>query len=91
MPYNIFGEWIPEKENETPKQPVKVRLVKRGNNVLTVIHNVPKASNEAEELASFIKKKTGAGGCVKEDTIEIQGDKVKLIEKILLEKGIRSS
>ncbi|EFB40340.1 hypothetical protein pah_c207o029 [Parachlamydia acanthamoebae str. Hall's coccus] len=42
-------------------------------------------------MASDIKKKLGCGGAVKENDIEIQGDKVEQVKKMLMEKGIKSA
>jgi translation initiation factor 1 len=91
MPCNIFGEWIPEKEDVQPQQPVKVRLVKRGKNLLTVIHNLYMPPAAIQDLASSIKRKLGCGGAIKENEIEIQGDKVQAVLKMLHEKGIKAS
>ena len=90
MPFTIDGNWIPSGSKE-PKKPVKVRLVKRGKNILTVILNLSLSDQEMEDLSSKIKKKLGCGGCVKEHDIEVQGDKVDSIKKILQEIGIKSS
>ena len=97
MPFTIGGDWVPtppeKKENPLFQsgKPVKVRLLKRGKNVVTVILNLNKEEKEMEELASAIKKKFGCGGCVKGDEIEIQGDKVTLVQAHLREKGIKNT
>lgn len=91
MPFNIFGEYIPEHSQKNPKKhPVKVRKEKRQNTVVTVILNLPFESKELKEFASMIKKRLGCGGSVKDDVIEIQGDQVESIQEILLEKNIKS-
>lgn len=94
MPFNIAGEWVPSKpETSTSiaKKPVKVRLVKRGKSILTVILNLPLPHKELNELVSTLKKRLGCGGTVKDDTIEIQGEKVEMVKKILSELKIKSS
>jgi translation initiation factor 1 len=92
MPFNIGGEWVPSKPPpKISSKPVKVRLMKRGKNVVTVILNLNKTEDEMIDLASGIKKKLGCGGAVKEEEIEIQGDKVDQVKKYLLEQGIKSS
>jgi len=92
MPFTVDGQWVPSKtSSQTPHKPVKVRLIKRGNSVLTVILNLQMTSKELNELASSIKKKLGCGGAVKDDIIEIQGDKVDPVKKCLVEIGIKSS
>lgn len=92
MPFTIGGEWIPSESISTgPQKPVKVRLVKRGKNILTVILNLKMTQKELAELASNIKRKLGCGGAVKDNGIEIQGDKVDPVKKMLSEIGIKSS
>lgn len=92
MPFNIGGEWIPSKTGSPSHQkPVKVRLVKRGKSILTVILNLKMPQKELIDLASNIKKKLGCGGAISEEGIEIQGDKVEQIKKILSGIGIKSS
>jgi len=81
MPFTIDGQWVPSKK-ESPK-PVKVRLVKRGKSILTVIYGLSMTEEKMEQLASDLKKKLGCGGSVKEGNIEIQGDKVKQVEKAI--------
>lgn len=91
MPFTFDGQWIPTEDPSKKKGPVKVRLVKRKQSVLTVILNLPLPEKELIDLASKIKKKLGCGGAVKESDIEIQGDKVEQVKKILEEVGIKSS
>ena len=97
MPFTIGGDWIPtppeKKENLTSQstKPVKVRLLKRGKNIVTVILNLNKEEKEMQEIASGIKKKLGCGGSVKGEEIEIQGDKVALVQSYLKDKGIKNA
>jgi translation initiation factor 1 len=86
MPFTIDGQWVPSRPiPQNSGKPVKVRLMKRGNKVVTVVLNLNKPAKELEALAASIKKKLGCGGAVKEDTLEFQGDKVAAIEQILKE------
>jgi translation initiation factor 1 len=91
MPFTIDGEWVSKHTPKKNTKPVKVRLVKRGKSTLTVVLNLNLPSNELTELASNLKKKLGCGGSVKDDDIEIQGDKVVLVKKYLADLGIKSS
>ena len=92
MPFTVDGQWVPSKAvSQIPKKPVKVRLVKRGQSILTVILNLAMTPIELTALASSLKKKLGCGGAIKEDSIEIQGDKVAQVLKYLAEIGIKAS
>jgi translation initiation factor 1 len=92
MPFTIDGEWVPNAPPQnSPQKLTKVRLVKRGKSILTVILNLNKPLNDLEALTSSLKKKLGCGGTVKDGTIEIQGDKVTQVRKSLEELGIKSS
>ncbi|MDP1835903.1 MAG: translation initiation factor [Chlamydiales bacterium] len=93
MPFTVDGQWVPSKSGATgqpPKRPVKVRKEKRGNAVVTVVINLPATEEELKELGSFLKKRLGGGGTVKNGVIEVQGDKEELVRKLLLEKGIKA-
>ena len=94
MPFTIGGDWISnEQEANHDKQssrPVKVRMEKRGHAIVTVVLNLRKESNELKELAAHLKKKCGCGGTVKDEVIEIQGDKVDLVRRELQAKGIKA-
>lgn len=91
MPFTIDGSWVPSKPVSENNKPVKVRLVKRGKSILTIILNLNKPEKELLDLASLLKKKLGSGGALKEETIEIQGDKVNEVLKLLKELGIKAS
>ncbi|MEM5814643.1 MAG: stress response translation initiation inhibitor YciH [Candidatus Aenigmatarchaeota archaeon] len=64
---------------------VKVYSVKRrfGKNV-TIVEGVQEGG---KELAKKLKTKLAAGGTLKEGKIEIQGEHVSKVKKILLESG----
>ena len=58
--------------------PAKVRVGRevsgRGGKAVAVISGLPLSSEALEELATRLKKLCGAGGAVRNGTIEIQGD-----------------
>jgi translation initiation factor 1 len=58
--------------------PARVRVGRevagRGGKGVSVISGLPLAPDELEALATRLKKLCGAGGAVKDRTIEIQGD-----------------
>lgn len=91
MPFTVDGQWVPSpSEAPPPKGPVKVRKEKRGNAIVTVVLNLRGNEEELKELASFLKKRLGGGGTVKNSVVEVQGDKQDLVRKLLLEKGIKA-
>ena len=62
--------------------PIRVENRSKGKKV-TVIFNV---SGDLKILLSELKHAAGSGGVVKEDTVEIQGDKQEFVEKFLRNK-----
>jgi translation initiation factor 1 len=58
--------------------PAKVRVGRevsgRGGKGVSVVSGLPLVGDALEELATRLKKICGAGGAVREGTIEIQGD-----------------
>lgn len=54
---------------------------------VTVITGVPLPEDELKKLAAKLKNKCGCGGTVKNDTIEIQGDKRDEIIELLKPNG----
>ena len=93
MPFTIGGEWIPEKNEERVKKtqrPVKVIKERRGLSTVTLILNLPLTVEEMKQLCTFFKQRLGCGGSVKENKIEIQGDKIQQIKDLLKQKGYKS-
>jgi translation initiation factor 1 len=66
-----------------PRSPVpKVRLEKRAGKAVTVISGLHTyGSKRLETIARELKATLGAGGTVKNGTIEIQGDKIASIKE----------
>ena len=69
------------------KGPVRVHLEKngRGGKVVSVISNIPR--KDLEKVAKELKSSLGTGGSVKDQVIEIQGDKISSIKTWLTKKG----
>jgi len=60
----------------------------RGGKTVSIIYNFPENS-DLHTICTDIKRKAGSGGTIKENRIEIQGDKRDIIEKYLTEKGFK--
>ena len=69
---------------KTKKGSVPIRLENRNKGKkVTVIFNV---SGDAKELLKELKHAAGCGGVIKDDTVELQGEKVDLVEKFVRNK-----
>lgn len=90
MPFTFNGDWIPSEEKKVSKGPVKIRLEKRKQTIVTVIANLPIEGKELKELASDLKKFLGCGGGVKKDAIEVQGDHAEKVATFLKDRGIKA-
>lgn len=88
MPFTFEGDYIPN-EKSTTKKAIKICLEKRRGKLMTKILNLPLNSNEMQELASLLKKMLGTGGSVKNDTIEVQGNRIEDVKKILKSKAFK--
>ena len=75
---------LPYKITKTKKGclPVRVESRNKGKKV-TVVFNV---SGDSRELLKELKHSAGCGGVVREDTIELQGEKIHLVEKLIKSK-----
>ena len=62
--------------------PIRVESRNKGKKV-TVVFNV---SGDSRELLKELKHSAGCGGVVREDTIELQGEKVAVVEKVIKSK-----
>lgn len=90
MPFTIGGEWVPEKEMaKKPTRPIKIIKERRGQSIVTLILNLPLEKENLKQLCSKMKQKWGCGGAIKEDRIEIQGEKISLAKELLKEEGYK--
>lgn len=88
MPFTIAGDWVPEKEPiKKPSRPVKVIKERRGQSIVTLILNLPMDESSLKTLCSKLKQQLGCGGSVKEDKIELQGDKIQSVKEFLLKES----
>jgi len=62
---------------------------KRRGKVVTIIKPFYLEKVELQKLLKYLKKKLGAGGTIKEDTLEFQGEKQSLLKDYLLELDYR--
>lgn len=56
---------------------------------VSVITGLDLEAGELAKLAAELKKKCGCGGSIKDNTIEIQGDKRDLLKQLLEQKGYK--
>ncbi|MGE0487718.1 MAG: translation initiation factor [Vulcanimicrobiota bacterium] len=68
---------------------VKMRRERRRGKDTIVIFETRMAKPALQELLKLIQKSCGAGGTVKGDTIEIQGDHRDKIQTLLEEQGLK--
>jgi translation initiation factor 1 len=61
----------------------------RGGKTVTVIHGLPERGPALEALAAELKRMCGAGGAIKDDAVEIQGDHRERIAGRLRARGYR--
>jgi len=59
----------------------------RGGKQVTVISGYPGNADEARKLLKRIKARCGTGGTLKDQTMEIQGDRVDQVIEILTDLG----
>jgi translation initiation factor 1 len=54
---------------------------------VTIVHGVKDAKIDVKKLAKMLKSKCATGGTVKGNNIELQGNQIKKVQKILQQKG----
>ena len=78
--------------NRIPPEQQTARIVierrKRGK-VVTVVRGLPADGNDLPDIVTRLKSVCGAGGTVKGDTIEVQGEHQARIQRVLTELGYR--
>ena len=73
-------------EKQTAKIAVEKR--KRGK-VVTVIRGLPELGNDLPALLTQLKSTCGAGGALKDEILEIQGNQLERVRQSLKELGYR--
>jgi len=58
--------------------------------VVTVIRGLPTVGNDLDELLTRLKSRCGAGGTIKDECLEIQGEHLDRIRELLAELGYRT-
>ena len=72
------------------KQLAKLSVEKRKKGkIVTVIRGLAPEANDLGELLSRLKSDCGAGGTVKDDCLEIQGEHLDRVREILSGRGYR--
>ena len=70
---------------------IRLRLDRRASGrLVTVITGLPGKAAEVLALAKALKAAAGAGGTVKDGSLELQGDHRTLVEQALTARGLKS-
>jgi len=92
---------LPRKENPAGKPPqatdarspksVRVRLDRKGRSgkSVTLIEGIQLAGKDREALLRQLKTGLGTGGALKEDVLEIQGDRCSAVISLLQDMGYK--
>lgn len=80
----------PQQWTAPEKQTARLAAEKRKKGKLvTVIHGLPAAENDLPALLAKLKTACGAGGTVKDDSIEVQGNHLLRVRELLTQLGYR--
>jgi translation initiation factor 1 len=66
---------------------LRVEKAGRGGKTVTVVYDLPRNQAFLKDLAAELKRACGAGGAVRDDAVEIQGDLRDRIRAFLIGKG----
>jgi translation initiation factor 1 len=74
------------------QQQLKVQASRKGRKgkTVTIVSGFQSSATTLADLAKQLKNHCGAGGAVKEDTIEVQGDHAEKIQQFLIELGYKA-
>jgi translation initiation factor 1 len=97
MVYSEFGENAAAIERPTPDLPPQQQNLRvqasrkgRGGKTVTVISGFQSNAETLAQLLKQLKAQCGAGGTVKENEIEIQGDHAQKLTQILIQLGYKA-
>ncbi|WP_164102977.1 translation initiation factor [Candidatus Laterigemmans baculatus] len=80
----------PRQYADPATQTARIAVEKRkGGKRVTVVRGLAAAENNLPELLTQLKNHCGAGGTVKEDELEIQGDQAAAVRRILEQLGYK--
>jgi len=81
----------PQTINAISQQKVYVRLERkgRGGKSVTLIEGIQMSVKDREELLRQLKTRLGSGGALRDDVLEIQGDRRDVIITLLQSIGYR--
>ncbi len=69
---------------------LKINTEKRSfGKYVTIVYGVKDAKIDVKKQAKMLKSKCATGGTVKDNNIELQGNQIKKVQKILQQKGYR--
>ena len=82
----------PEPPPRIPPEKQTARLAvekRKKGKLVTVLRGLPQEGNDLPELLSQLKSSCGAGGTLKDETLEIQGDHLDRFRELLQQIGYR--
>jgi translation initiation factor 1 len=95
--YSEFGTSPPSTASARPDLPPPQQVLKieasrkgRKGKTVTIISGFHAASDTLTDLAKQLKNHCGAGGAVKDNTIEVQGEHRQKVQQFLLNLGYQA-
>jgi translation initiation factor 1 len=81
---------LPPQYLPPEKQTARVQVEKRkAGRMMTVVRGLAPAANDLAALLTQLKNACGAGGTIKDDTLEIQGDQRAKVSEALKNLGYK--
>ena len=90
-PRKVSAPSAPSGSSSSGKGGIRIRLDRRASDrVVTVVSGLPGRPAEIAALCKSLKSACGAGGTVKDDALELQGDHRDKVEAALTARGLKS-
>ncbi|WP_145099750.1 translation initiation factor [Rosistilla carotiformis] len=81
---------LPPPKLDPKKQTARLMTEKRKRGkVVTLVKGLPAEGNDLPALLTQLKSRCGAGGTIKDDQLELQGDHLETVRRVLAEIGYR--